>query len=77
MLINEQPKHPPSVTPLTSRANRNWSILNEYLRTRPGALRSDHPEHPITAIGCRARWIAENHPLTRSLVVTTAIWAPI
>ena len=53
----------PPFDPATSRTNRKWSILNEYLRTRPGAQRSAHPEGSFVAIGLLARWITENHPL--------------
>ena len=50
----------PPFDPVTSRANRNWSILNEYLRTRPGAQRSSHPEGSFVAAGYLARHITEN-----------------
>lgn len=53
----------PPFDPTTSRANREWSILNEYLRTRPGAYRSNHPKGSFVALGDNARWITENHPL--------------
>jgi len=53
----------PSFDPTTSHANRNYSILAEYLRTWPGALRSNHPEASFAAVGALARWITENHPL--------------
>jgi aminoglycoside 3-N-acetyltransferase len=51
----------PPFDPATSRANRKWSILNEYLRTRPGALRSSHPEGSFVAVGPLAEHITENH----------------
>jgi aminoglycoside 3-N-acetyltransferase len=47
----------------TSRANRNWSILTEYLRTTPDAHRSDNPEKSMAAIGARAAWLKADHPL--------------
>lgn len=53
----------PPFNPATSRANRKWSILTEYLRTWPGAFRSNHPEASVAAVGALARWITENHPL--------------
>ncbi|MBI3941449.1 MAG: aminoglycoside 3-N-acetyltransferase [Chloroflexi bacterium] len=53
----------PLFDPQTSRANRKWSILNEYLRTRPGAYRSANPGASMVAIGAQARWLTENHPL--------------
>jgi aminoglycoside 3-N-acetyltransferase len=53
----------PPFDPLTSRAQRKWSILTEYLRTRPGACRSGNPGASVAAIGANAQWITENHPL--------------
>ena len=53
----------PPFDPATSRAYRKWSILTEYLRTRRGACRSNHPEASVVAIGSRAGWITANHPL--------------
>jgi aminoglycoside 3-N-acetyltransferase len=46
-----------------SRAYRKWSILTEYLRTWRGACRSNHPDASFAAVGAKARWITENHPL--------------
>jgi len=53
----------PPFDPATSRANRDYSILAEYLRTWPGTLRSNHPEACVAAVGAKSRWITENHPL--------------
>jgi len=53
----------PPFDPDTSRANRGYSILAEYLRTWPDASRSNHPEASFAAVGALARWIAERHPL--------------
>ena len=53
----------PPFDPATSRAYRKWSILTEYLRTWPGAFRSNHPDASFAAVGALARWITENHPL--------------
>jgi len=53
----------PPFDPATSRANREWSILTEYLRTRPGACRSANPGASVAAVGAKAQWITENHPL--------------
>jgi aminoglycoside 3-N-acetyltransferase len=50
----------------TSRANLRYGILTEYFRTRPGALRSNHPENSFAAVGRLARWIIEDHPLNYS-----------
>jgi aminoglycoside 3-N-acetyltransferase len=53
----------PAFDPATSRANRRWSILTEYLRTTPGARRSANPEKSMAAVGARAAWLTEDHPL--------------
>lgn len=53
----------PTFDPERSRANRKWSILTEYLRTWPGACRSNHPEASVATVGAKAKWITENHPL--------------
>jgi aminoglycoside 3-N-acetyltransferase len=53
----------PAFDPVTSRTVREWSVLTEYLRTTPGALRSNHPEASVAAIGAQAQWLTENHPL--------------
>jgi len=53
----------PPFDPATSRARRNHSVLAEYLRTLPGTFRSNHPEASVAAIGAKACWITENHPL--------------
>jgi len=53
----------PPFDPATSRAHRRWSILTEYLRTRPGAHRSANPCASVAAVGARAAWITADHPL--------------
>jgi aminoglycoside 3-N-acetyltransferase len=53
----------PAFDPATSRANRKWSILTEYLRTTPGARRSANPEKSMAAVGAKAAWLTEDHPL--------------
>lgn len=53
----------PPFNPKKSRAYRKWSILTEYLRTWPGAYRSNHPEASFAAVGARAKRLTENHPL--------------
>lgn len=53
----------PAFDPATSRANRKWSILTEYLRTTPGARRSGNPEKSMAAVGAKAGWLTEDHPL--------------
>ncbi|MDH7564766.1 MAG: aminoglycoside 3-N-acetyltransferase [Candidatus Bathyarchaeota archaeon] len=56
-------KECPSFNPRTSRAHRKWSILTEYLRTWPSAYRSGHPDASCAAVGAKAKWLTENHPL--------------
>jgi len=53
----------PPFDPATSRAYRKWSILTEYLRTRPGACRSGNPGASMVAVGAKARWLTRDHPL--------------
>ena len=53
----------PPFDPLRSRAYRKWSILTEYLRTWPGACRSNHPDASFAAVGKAAHWITKDHPL--------------
>jgi len=53
----------PPFNPATSRATRSWSILTEYLRTWPGAYRSNHPTASVVAVGAKAKWLTADHPL--------------
>jgi aminoglycoside 3-N-acetyltransferase len=50
--------------PASSRACRAWGILCEYIRTRTGAHRSGHPGHSFVAIGAKAAWLIDPHPLS-------------
>lgn len=45
-----------------AHAARDHGILHETLRTWPGALRSDHPDAGVCAIGTRAAWLTADHP---------------
>jgi aminoglycoside 3-N-acetyltransferase len=45
-----------------ARAARDHGVLHETLRTWPGAIRSDHPDAGVVAIGHRADWITSGHP---------------
>lgn len=45
-----------------ARAARDHGILHETMRTWPGALRSDHPDAGVVAIGALAEWISTAHP---------------
>lgn len=46
-----------------AHAARDHGVLHETIRTWPGALRSDHPDAGVAAIGARAEWITAEHPL--------------
>jgi aminoglycoside 3-N-acetyltransferase len=45
-----------------AHAARDHGVLHETMRTWPGALRSDHPDAGVVAIGARAEWIVADHP---------------
>jgi aminoglycoside 3-N-acetyltransferase len=45
-----------------AHAARDHGILHETIRTWPGALRSDHPDAGVVAIGAQAEWIVADHP---------------
>lgn len=53
----------PPFDPASTRAYREWSILTEYLRTRPNAYRSINPGASMGAIGAQAQWLTQDHPL--------------
>lgn len=43
-------------------AARDHGVLHEALRIWPGALRSDHPDAGVVALGPRAEWLIKPHP---------------
>ena len=45
-----------------AHAARDHGVLHETIRTWPGALRSDHPDAGVAAIGALAGWIVADHP---------------
>jgi aminoglycoside 3-N-acetyltransferase len=45
-----------------AHAARDHGVLHETLRNWPGALRSDHPDAGVVAVGAQAAWITRNHP---------------
>ncbi|HYP13966.1 MAG TPA: aminoglycoside 3-N-acetyltransferase [Bryobacteraceae bacterium] len=45
-----------------AHAARDHGILHETIRNWPGALRSDHPDAGVVAIGPLAEWIVADHP---------------
>ena len=50
-----------------TRACRKFGVLTEYLRTRPGAYRSDHPDGSMAAVGKLGAWLTANHPLSHGM----------
>ncbi|MDJ0752105.1 MAG: aminoglycoside 3-N-acetyltransferase [Ardenticatenaceae bacterium] len=46
-----------------SPAMPDHGVLAEIIRTWPGAARSENPGASMSAIGHRAHWICENHPV--------------
>lgn len=53
----------PPFDPQTSRARRAYGILPEFLRTWPSSYRSGNPDASVTAVGHRAAWLCQDHPL--------------
>lgn len=47
-----------------AHAARDHGVLHEALRTWPGALRSDHPDAGVVALGLLAAWITHPHPFS-------------
>jgi aminoglycoside 3-N-acetyltransferase len=45
-----------------AHAARDHGVLHETIRNWPGALRSDHPDAGVGAIGPLANWITADHP---------------
>jgi aminoglycoside 3-N-acetyltransferase len=45
-----------------AHAARDHGVLHETIRKWPGALRSDHPDAGVVAIGALAEWIVADHP---------------
>ncbi|WP_031063772.1 aminoglycoside N(3)-acetyltransferase [Streptomyces sp. NRRL WC-3742] len=57
----------PRFDPATTPASPTVGALSEAIRTRPGALRSSHPQTSWAALGRHAREITAAHPLTSHL----------
>ena len=55
---------PPVFDPATGAVDRDYGRIPERVRTWPGAERSVHPEASVTAVGARARWLTDAHPVT-------------
>jgi aminoglycoside 3-N-acetyltransferase len=54
----ELPPYDPAVT----AANHGHGRLPERIRTWPGAVRGEHPEQNLVAVGPRAAWLVSPHP---------------
>jgi len=59
---DDDPDAIPVFDKLTAHAARDHGILHETLRNWPGALRRDHPDAGICAIGAQAAWLTADHP---------------
>jgi aminoglycoside 3-N-acetyltransferase len=59
---NDDPADIPPFDKRIAHAARDHGVLHETLRNWPGALRSDHPDAGVVAIGRLARWITKDHP---------------
>ncbi len=53
---------PPVFDKRIAHAARDHGVLHETLRNWPGAIRSDHPDAGVVAIGPLAEWITRDHP---------------
>ncbi len=53
----------PAFDPRTARARRDYGVFPEFLRTWPGAQRSGNPGASVAALGARAVWLCQDHPL--------------
>jgi aminoglycoside 3-N-acetyltransferase len=59
----DDPFEIPVFDKLTAHAARDHGVLHETLRNWPGAMRSDHPDAGVVAIGQLAVWLTAEHPL--------------
>lgn len=66
-VLAEWRQHVPGFDPRTSRAVRMNGIIAEFVRTMPGARRSDNPGASVAAIGGRAEWITADHRRTMAM----------
>jgi aminoglycoside 3-N-acetyltransferase len=60
---NDDPAGIPVFDKRIAQAARDHGILHETLRNWPSAVRSDHPDAGMVAIGRLAGWITADHPL--------------
>lgn len=59
---DDEPSSIPVFDKRIAHAARDHGVLHETLRTWPGALRSDHPDAGVVAIGPSAESITRDHP---------------
>lgn len=59
---DDPPEDIPVFDKRIAHAARDHGVLHEAMRTWPGALRSDHPDAGVLAIGAQAEWITSDHP---------------
>jgi aminoglycoside 3-N-acetyltransferase len=52
---------PPLWDPATGAVDPDYGRIPERVRTWPGALRSEHPEASVVAVGPRAEWLTAVH----------------
>ncbi len=58
----EDETDPPVFDKAIAHAARDHGVLHETLRNWPGAIRSDHPDAGVVAVGAQAEWITKDHP---------------
>jgi aminoglycoside 3-N-acetyltransferase len=59
---HDDPSEIPVFDKHIAHAARDHGVLHETLRNWPGAIRSDHPDAGVVAIGPMAEWITKEHP---------------
>lgn len=59
---DDNPEQIPVFDKRTAHAARDHGVLHETLRNWPGALRSDHPDAGVAAVGAEAEAIVRDHP---------------
>lgn len=62
-ILPEWREHVLPFDPAASRAIRDNGAFPEFLRTTPGALRSLSPGPSMVALGAKAAWLIDPHPL--------------
>ena len=58
----DEEDNPPVFDKAIAHAARDHGVLHETLRNWPGAIRSDHPDAGVVAVGALAEWITKDHP---------------